>query len=93
MQEQRQLDFLLLQVNRLHNSVHYDGSLLPDDHAVNAVKSVADHRELRCPFQPCFSQVSMSLGEDSSCEAESDVGPQEAILNVFDEVDDASPLC
>ena len=30
MQEQRERDHLLLQVNRLHNSVHYDSSLLPD---------------------------------------------------------------
>ena len=29
MQEQRERNYLLLQVNRLHNTVHYDCSLLP----------------------------------------------------------------
>ena len=35
----------------------------------------------------------MSLKQDSSCEAESSVGPDEAIWNVLNETDDASPLC
>ena len=59
MKEQREGDFLLLQVNRLHNSVHYDSSVLPDDPAVDAVQSVSDHCEHCCFFPPCFSQVSM----------------------------------
>ena len=93
MQEQRERDHLLLQVNRLHNSVHYDSSSLPDDPAVNAVQSASDHCERCCPFPPCFSQGSMSLEEDSSSEAESSVVPDEAIWNVLDETDDAFPLC
>ena len=87
MQEQRELHYLLLRVNRLDNNVHYDGSLLPDDPAVDAVQSVADHREPCCPSLHCFSQVSMSFKENSSSEAASSVGPAEAIGN------DASPLC
>ena len=35
----------------------------------------------------------MSLEEESSSEAESSVGPDEAIWNVLDETDDAAPLC
>ena len=31
MQDQRERNYLLLQVNRLHNSVHYDSSLLPNN--------------------------------------------------------------
>ena len=93
MQDQRERDYLLLQVNRLHNSVHYDSSLLPDDPAVDAVQSVSDHCERCCPFPPYFSQVSKSLKEDFLSEAESSVGPDEAIWNVLDETDDASPLC
>ena len=92
-QEQQKRNYLLLQVNRLHYSVHYDSSLLPDDPAVDAVQSVSDHCEHCCPFPPCFRQVSISLEEDSSSEAESRVGPDEAIWNVLDETDDASPLC
>ena len=46
-----------------------------------------------CTFPTCLSQVSMSLEEDSSSEAESSVGPDEAFWNVLDETDDASPLC
>ena len=92
-QEQRERDFLLLQVNRLHNSVYYDSSSLPDEPAVDAVQSVCDHYEHCCPFPPCFSQVSMGLKEDNSSEAESSVGPDDAIWNLFDETDDASPLC
>ena len=84
MQEQQERDYLLLQVNRLHNSVHYDSRLLPDDPAVDAVQSVSDHCEHSCPLPPCFSQVSMSLDEDSSSEAESSVGPDQAIWNVSD---------
>ena len=93
MQQQQERDCLLLQVNRLHNSVHYDSSSLPDDPAVVTVQSVSAHCEHCCPFPPCFSQVSMSLEEDSTSEAESSVGPDEAIWNVLDENDDASPLC
>ena len=84
---------MLLQVNGLHNSVHYDSSSLQDDPAVDAVQSVSDHCEPCCPFPPCFSQVSVSLEEDSSSEAESSVGPDEAICNVLDKTDDASALC
>ena len=80
---------MLLQVNRLHNSVHSDGPSLPDDPTVDAVQSASDHCEYCRPFPPCFSQVSMSLEEDSPCEAESCVGPDEAIPNVFDGTDDA----
>ena len=93
MQEQRERSYLLLQVNRLHNSVHYDSSSLPDHPAVDAVERVSDHCEPCCPFPSCFSQVSMSLDEDCSSEAESSVGPDEAIWNVSDETDDVSPLC
>ena len=92
MQEQRERDYLLLQLSRLHNSVHYDGSSLVDDPAVDAVQSMSDHCEHCCPFPPCFSQVSMSFEEDSSSEAESSVVPDEAIWNVLDETDDATPL-
>ena len=92
-QEQRERDYLLLQVNRVDNSVHYDSSSLPDDPAVDAVQSVSDHSEHCCPFPPCFWQVTMSLEEDSSSEAESSVGRDEAIWNVLDEMDDATPLC
>ena len=35
----------------------------------------------------------MSLKEDNSSEADSSVAPDEAIWNVLDETDDASPLC
>ena len=42
---------------------------------MDAVLIVADHREPRCAFPPCLSQVSMSLEEDSSSEAESSVDP------------------
>ena len=93
MQEQRERDSLLLQVNRLHKVVHYESSSLLDDPAVDAVQSVSDHCERCCPFPPCFSQVTMSLEEDSSSEAESSVGPDEAIWNVLDGTDDVSPLC
>ena len=93
MQEQRECNHLLLQVNRLHNSVHYDSSLLLSNPAVDAVQSVSDHCEHCCHFPPCFSQVSMSLEEDSSSEAESSVGPDEAIWNVLDETEAALPLC
>ena len=93
MQEQRERDYLLLQVSSTHNSVHYDSSSLPDDPEVNAVGSTSDHCEPCCPFRPCFSQVSMSLEEDSSSEAEFSVGPGDAIVNALDETDDASPLC
>ena len=93
MQEQRERDYLLLQVNRLHNSVHYHSSPLPDDPAVDAVQSVSDHCEHCCPFPPCFCQLSMSPDEDSLSEAESIVGPDEAIWNVLDVTEDASPLC
>ena len=78
-QDMQECDYLLLQVNRLHSSVHYDSSSLPDDPAVDAVQSVSDHCEPCCPFPPCFSQVSMSLEEDSSSEAESSVGLDESI--------------
>ena len=50
MQEQRERDYLLLQVNRLHNSVHYVSSSLPDDPVVDAVQSVSDQCEPCCPF-------------------------------------------
>ena len=93
MQDQRERDRLLLQVNRLHNSVHYDSSSLTDDPAVDAPRGVSDHREPCFPFPPCFSQVSMSFQEDFSSEAESSVGPDEAIRNVLDETDDVFPLC
>ena len=69
MQEQRKRDYWLLQVNRLHNSVPYDSSSLPDDPTVDAVQSASDHYDHCCPFPPCFSQVSMSLDEDSSSDA------------------------
>ena len=84
---------MLLQVNKLHNRVQYDRSSLPDDPAVNAVQSMSDHCEHSCTFPTCLSQVSMSLEEDSSSEAQSNVGPDEAFWNVLDETDDASPLC
>ena len=93
MEEQQEHNYLLLQVNRLHNSVHYDSSSLPDDPAVDAVQSVSDDSEHCCPFSPCLHQVSMSLEEDSWSEAASSVGPAEAFWNVLDETDDASPLC
>ena len=93
MQEQRERDYLLVQVNRLDNCVHCDSDSLPDDLAVDAVQSVCYHCEHCGPFPPCFSQVSMSLEEDSSSEAESSVGPDEAIWNVLNETNDASPLC
>ena len=93
MQDQREPNRLLLQFNRLHNSVHYDSISLPDKPAVDAVHSVSDHCEHCCPFPSCFSQVSMSLHEDSASEAESSVGPDEAIWNVLDKTDDESPLC
>ena len=93
MQEQRERSYVLLQANSLHHSVHYDSSLFPDDPAVNAVQSASDHCKTCCPFPPCFSQVSMSLEEDSSSEAESSVCPDEAIWNVLDETDYVSPLC
>ena len=93
MQEQRERSYLLLHLNRLHNSAHCDSSSLPDDPAVDAVNSVSDRCEHSCPFPPCFSKVSMSLEEDSSSEAESGLGPDEAFRNVLDETDDASPLC
>ena len=79
MQEQLERNHLLLQVNRLHNSVHYESSSSPDDPAVDAVQSVSDHCEPGWPLPPCSSQMSMSLVEDSSSEAESSVGPDEAI--------------
>ena len=60
---------------------------------MDAVQSVSDHCEHCCPFRPCFSQMSMSLEEDSSPEAESSVGPDEAIWNVLDEMNDAPLLC
>ena len=69
MQEQRERNYFLLQVNRLHNSVHFECSTLPDDPAVDAMQSGSDHCEHCCPFPPCFSQVSMSLEEDCSFEA------------------------
>ena len=93
LQEQRERDYLLLHVNRVHHSVHYDSSSLSDNPAVDAVQSVSDHCEHCCPFPPCFNQVSMSLHEDSSSEAESGVGPDVAICNVLDEMEDAPPLC
>ena len=93
MQEQRERDYLLLQVNRLHNSVHCDSRSLLDDPAVDAVQSVSDHCEYCCLFPPCFSHVSMSLEEDSSSEAETSVGPDEAISNVSDETGGASQMC
>ena len=93
MQEQRERDHLLFHVNRLHNSLHYNSSSLPDDPAMDALQSVSDHCEHCCPVPRCFSQVSMSLEEHSWSDAESSVGPDEAIWNVFEETDDASPLC
>ena len=75
MQEQRECDYVLLQVNRLHNSVHYDSSSLPDNPAVNGVESASDQYEPCCSFPPCFSEVRMSLEKDSSSEPESSVGP------------------
>ena len=88
MQEQQERDYLLLQVNRLHNSVHYDSTPHSDNPAVDAV-----HCEHCYSFPPCFSQASASLDEDSSSEAESSVGPDVAIRNVLEEMDDASSLC
>ena len=93
MQEQRERDYFLLQVMRLHDSVHYDSNSLPDESAVDVVQSVSDHCEHCCPFPSCLSTVSMSLDEDSSSEAKSSVGPDEAIWNVLDETEDVSPLC
>ena len=93
MQDQRERDHLLLQVNRLHNNVHNDSTLLPDDPAVDAVQSVSDHCEPCCPFPPCFRQMSTSLQEDPSTKVKSSVGPDEAIRNVLDKTDDAAPLC
>ena len=53
MQEQQERDFLLLQVNRLHNSVHYDSSSLPDDPAVDAVGFFGSNSLVLCPsFTP-----------------------------------------
>ena len=93
MQEQRERNHLLLQVNRLHNSVYYDSGSLFDNPTVDAVQSESDHCEPCCPFPPCFIQMSMRLEEDSSSQAESSVSPDEAIWNVLDEKDDVSPLC
>ena len=92
MRDKRERDYLLLQVNMLQNIVRYDSTSIPDDSVVNAVQSASDHCEPCCPFPPCFSQVSMSLEEDSSSEAESSVVVGEAIWNVLDVTDDASPL-
>ena len=78
MQEQRERNYLRLQVNRLHNSVHYDSSSLLDDPAMDAVQSVSDHCAPSCPFSPCPD-------EDVLSEAESSVGPDEAIWNVLDD--------
>ena len=64
-----------------------------DDRAVDAVQSVSDHCEACCSFPPCFSQVSVSLEEEDSSEADSSVGPDEPIWNVLEETDDVSPLC
>ena len=69
MHEEQERDFLLFQVNSLHNSVHSDSSSLPDDRAVDTVPSVSDHCAHCRPFPPCFSQVSMSLEEASLSEA------------------------
>ena len=93
MQEQQERNYLLLQGNRLHNNVHYDSRSLPEDPALDAVQSVSDNCEPCCPFPSCLSQVSMSLEEDSWSEVESSLGPDEAIWNVLDETDDASPPC
>ena len=93
MQQQRERNLLLLQVNRPHNSVHYDSSSLPYDPAVDAFQSVSDHCEHCLPFPPGFCQVSVSFDGDSSSVAESSVGPDEAIWNGSDQTEDVSPLC
>ena len=41
----------------------------------------------------CVQSGEFDLGEDSSSEADSSAGPDEAIWNVMNELEDASPLC
>ena len=68
MQEQRERDYLLLQVNSLHNSVHYDSGSLPDDPAVGpsracttTVHPVAPFRLLRAPTWSLVSPYQNSI--------------------------------